>query len=75
MKKLRFYQLHPVRFAPCGCPFPLKEKEQAEVGQHPTFLARCYRKVGWKYTPGILLISKVPLKPQNGILSGIPIKS
>lgn len=26
MRKLRFYQLHSVRFAPCGCPFPLEEK-------------------------------------------------
>jgi hypothetical protein len=75
MKKLKSYQLHPVRFAPWGCPFPLKEKEQAEVGQRPTFLAPCYRRGGWKYTPGILLLAKVLLKPQNGILSRIPIKS
>lgn len=73
MSKNKTFQSHPVRFAPCGCPFPLKEKEQAEVGQSPTFLAPCYRQGGWKYTPGILLFAKVLLKPQNSIPIGIPI--
>ena len=75
MRKLRFYQLHSVRFAPCGCPFLLKEKEQAEVGQRPTFLAHCYRKGGWKYTPGILVLAEVIIKSKNGILNSILINT
>ena len=31
-----------------------EEKEQAEVGQSPTFPAFSYRQAGLKYTPGIL---------------------
>jgi hypothetical protein len=35
-------------------PFPLKEKEQAEVRQSLTFTPYCYRKGALVYTPGIL---------------------
>jgi hypothetical protein len=58
------------RFA--RCPFPLKEKEQAEVRQSLTFPPCCYRKGGLLYTPGILWTAVVEINGEMRIPWGIP---
>jgi len=71
MRKLRFNRPHLVGLATCECPFPLKEKEQAEVRQSLTFTPCCYRKWALVYTPGILWAAVAERKGQKCILFSI----